>query len=97
MRKGILSLAAAAAALSLGLTACGGNDGDTSAEQGSAAPSSAAAKVGKIGVILPDSKSSARWETADRKYLTEAFQAAGVEADIQNAQGDKNAFQTIAD
>ena len=48
-------------------------------------------------MILPDSKSSARWETADRKYLEAAFKAAGVEYDIQNAQGDKAAFQTIAD
>lgn len=51
----------------------------------------------KIGVILPDSKSSPRWETADRRYLQEAFEAAGIEYDIQNAQDDKNAFQTIAD
>ena len=48
-------------------------------------------------MILPDSKSSARWETADRKYLEAAFKAAGVEYDIQNAQGDKTQFQTIAD
>ena len=26
---------------------------------------------GKVGVILPDSASSARWETADRKFLTD--------------------------
>jgi D-xylose transport system substrate-binding protein len=97
MRKGIFTLAAGAAALSLGLTACGGDSGETSAQGGDAPSASAAAKPGKIGVILPDSKSSARWETADRKYLTEAFQAAGVEFDIQNAQGDKNQFQTIAD
>lgn len=32
----------------------------------------------KIGVILPDSKSWARSETADRKYLEEAFKAAAV-------------------
>ncbi|MGA4542045.1 sugar ABC transporter substrate-binding protein [Uniformispora flossi] len=51
----------------------------------------------KVGVILPDSKSSARWETADRKYLSEAFKAAGVDYDIQNAQDDKAQFQTIAD
>ncbi|GAA1502938.1 substrate-binding domain-containing protein [Sphaerisporangium rubeum] len=98
MRKGILGLTAAAAALSLGLTACGGDGGtggDTSASGGASAP--AEAKPGKIGVILPDSKSSARWETADRKYLQEAFEAAGVAYDIQNAQGDKTAFQTIAD
>lgn len=96
MRKGILSIAAAAAALSLGLTACGGESNDTTAQGGSAS-SAPAAKPGKIGVILPDSKSSARWETADRKYLEEAFKAAGVAYDIQNAQGDKNTFQTIAD
>ncbi len=98
MRKGLLSLAAVTAALSLGLAACGSEGGgDSTATQGDSTAPSAAAKVGKIGVILPDSKSSPRWETADRKYLTEAFQQAGVEADIQNAQGDKNAFQTIAD
>ncbi|GIH26884.1 sugar ABC transporter substrate-binding protein [Acrocarpospora phusangensis] len=97
MRKGILSIAAVAA-LSLGLTACGGESGETGASSSAApASSAAAAKPGKIGVILPDSKSSARWETADRKYLEEAFKAAGVAYDIQNAQGDKTAFQTIAD
>ncbi|WP_055481227.1 substrate-binding domain-containing protein [Sphaerimonospora mesophila] len=97
MRKGILSIGAAAAALTLGLTACGGESGDTSAQSTDAASAAPAKPAGKIGVILPDSKSSARWETADRKYLQEAFEAAGVEYDIQNAQGDKNQFQTIAD
>ncbi|MEV4072991.1 sugar ABC transporter substrate-binding protein [Nonomuraea fuscirosea] len=96
MRKGILSMTAAAAALALGLTACGGDGGQTTTST-SSAPASSAAKAGKVGVILPDSKSSARWETADRKYLEEAFKAAGVEYDIQNAQNDKTAFQTIAD
>ncbi|HET8660670.1 MAG TPA: substrate-binding domain-containing protein, partial [Micromonosporaceae bacterium] len=86
MRKGILMLAMAATLAAGGLTACGG-DGDDGA----------AAKTPKIGVILPDSKSSVRWETADRKYLSEAFTAAGIDHDIQNAQGDKAAFQTIAD
>ncbi|GAA4070807.1 sugar ABC transporter substrate-binding protein [Nonomuraea soli] len=101
MRKGIFTIGAAMVALSLGLTACGGESGDTSAGTGaSASPgasSAAPAAKGKVGVILPDSKSSVRWETADRKYLEEAFKAAGVEYDIQNAQGDKAAFQTIAD
>lgn len=84
MRKGILGVAAVSVALLTSLTACG----DDSTTSGGGA---------KIGVILPDSKTSARWETADRKYLQQAFDAAGVKADIQNAQGDKNAFQTIAD
>ena len=51
----------------------------------------------KIGVILPDSKSSARWETADRRYLGAAFKAAGVDYDIEDAQNDRAAFQAIAD
>ncbi|MEU0483725.1 substrate-binding domain-containing protein [Streptosporangium sp. NPDC006013] len=97
MRKGILSLTAAAAAMTLGLAACGSDGADTSASSGASPAESSAAVAGKVGVILPDSKSSARWETADRKYLEEAFKAAGVAYDIQNAQGDKTQFQTIAD
>lgn len=53
--------------------------------------------MAKVGVILPDAASSARWETADRKFLSDAFTAAGVEFDIQNANGDKAKFATIAD
>ena len=91
MRKGILSLTAAAAAMTLGLTACGSDNADTGAQTSAAPAESTAAAAGKVGVILPDSKSSARWETADRKYLSDAFKAAGVKYDIQNAQGDKSA------
>ena len=42
----------------------------------------------KIGVILPDTESSVRWESADRPALEKAFKDAGVDYDIQNAQGD---------
>jgi D-xylose transport system substrate-binding protein len=48
-------------------------------------------------VILPDTKSSVRWETADRPLLGNAFKAAGVSYDIQNAEGDKTKMATIAD
>jgi D-xylose transport system substrate-binding protein len=58
---------------------------------------SAKAAAGFVGVILPDAASSARWETADRPFLTAAFKKAGVTVDIQNANGDKAAFATIAD
>ncbi|MCW6006838.1 substrate-binding domain-containing protein [Micromonospora sp. CPCC 205371] len=91
MRKGILSIAAAGLMVTGTLAACGDDSG--SGDSGSGTDT----KTAKIGVILPDSASSARWETADRKYLEEAFKAAGVQYDIQNAQGDKTQFQTIAD
>ncbi len=63
----------------------------------SSAAGSAAAAGGKACVILPDSASSVRWETVDRPFLDAAFKAAGLESDIQNANGDKTKFATIAD
>lgn len=98
MRTRLLGMLAVGAAGALALSACGGSSsgGATPAGSDSGSATSAAAK-GKVGVILPDSASSARWETADRKFLTDAFTAAGIESDIQNAGGDKTKFGTIAD
>jgi D-xylose transport system substrate-binding protein len=75
--------------------ACGGDDEEEGG--GGTASSQEEKPEGKVGVILPDAASSARWETADRRFLGEAFEAAGVEYDIQNANGDKAKFATIAD
>jgi D-xylose transport system substrate-binding protein len=58
---------------------------------------SSSAAAGFVGVILPDAASSARWETADRPFLNAAFKSAGVAVDIQNANGDKAQFATIAE
>ena len=88
MRNGICLLATIGL-LATGAAACGNNDNN----QGTGGTG----KTPKVGVILPDSASSARWETNDRPYLEQAFKNAGVQYDIQNAQGDKTAFQTIAD
>ncbi|MFC4104891.1 sugar ABC transporter substrate-binding protein [Micromonospora zhanjiangensis] len=88
MRRGILTIAAAGLLVTGGLSACGNDSGDKGGDS---------KKTPKIGVILPDSKSSPRWETADRKYLEAAFKAAGVQYDIQNANNDKTQFTTIAD
>lgn len=82
---------AGALGVALALTACG-NSSDNSGSGGS----TSAAK-GKVGVILPDTKSSARWESSDRPALEKAFKDAGVSAIIDNAQGDKSRMQTIAD
>jgi D-xylose transport system substrate-binding protein len=90
MRKGLFALTAASLLAAGSMAACGD---DSSGDSGSTGGSS----TGKVGVILPDTKSSARWATADLTYLKAAFDAAGIQADIQNAQGDKTQFQTIAD
>ena len=53
--------------------------------------------TGSIAVLLPDSTSSDRWEADDRRFFEEAFEAAGVEYTIVNAQGDSRIQQTQAD
>ena len=93
MLKRIPGALAGLAAMAMLLTACGGDDSESTSSGGGGDESAKA----KVGVILPDAASSARWETADRKFLGEAFEAAGVEYDIQNANGDKAKFSTIAD
>jgi D-xylose transport system substrate-binding protein len=88
MRK--VGAVSAALALAAGVAACGSSNGGGST--GSGASSSGAGKLkGKIAVLLPDSKSSARWETADRRFFVEAFKAAGLSKNdylITNAEGD---------
>ena len=79
--------AAAAAACALVLAACGGGDDD--AASGSDGGSEGGGEsAGSVGVILPDATTSPRWEANDRPLLQEAFEAAGIDADIQNANGD---------
>ncbi|WP_310963650.1 sugar ABC transporter substrate-binding protein [Nocardioides terrisoli] len=51
---------------------------------------------GKVGVILPDTTSSTRYTLYDKPLLQKALTGAGITADIQNAQGDKNKFASIA-
>jgi D-xylose transport system substrate-binding protein len=97
MSKRHLGLAAGAAALAMLLAACGSSGGGSTTSSAAPSDTGSAAPQGTVGVILPDAASSARWETADRKYLQEAFDAAGVEADIQNANGDKAKWSTLCD
>lgn len=51
----------------------------------------------KVGVILPETDSSARWEGFDKPMLDAALRAEGMDPDIQNAQGDEQKFSTLAD
>ncbi len=55
---------------------------------------------GKIAVLLPDSASSSRWETDDRRFFEQAFEEAGLSSDqytILNAEGDASTQQTQAE
>ena len=59
----------------------------------------AAAGHGSVGVILPDTTSSARYTAFDQPYLTKAFTEAGYSSsqfNIQNAQGDEAKELSIA-
>ncbi|GAA1926172.1 substrate-binding domain-containing protein [Nocardioides hwasunensis] len=80
----------------MALTACG-SDSDSGSDGGSDAGSGGGDATGKIGVILPDTESSVRWESADRPALESAFKEAGVDYEIQNAEGDAEKMTTIAD
>src|SRR5690348_18471544 len=51
------------------------------------APSKVSNASGKVGVILPDTTSSTRYTLYDAPLLKKAFDAAGIQSDIQNAQG----------
>lgn len=91
-RRRTLTTALAVATV-FSIAACGGNSGNSSSSGSSSGGGSAS---GKIGVILPDTTSSPRWESQDRPKLEAAFKAAGVQYDIQNAQNDAQKMQTIA-
>jgi D-xylose transport system substrate-binding protein len=83
----MLGLAAAVLLLACGTAACGSDD-----DAAKPADSDGGKELkGKIAVLLPDTKSSDRWEKADRRFFGEAFRAAGLSDDdfiISNAQGD---------
>ena len=95
MRRRWLAAGLAIAALALGAAACGSDD-DAGTGTGNGGPE----LEGKIAVLLPDSKSSARWETADRRFFEQAFKAAGLSDDdylISNAEGDPAVQRTQAE
>lgn len=78
------------------LAGCGANAMSSSPET---AGSNAAAgpSKGTIGVILPETATSARWEAFDKPLLAAALKAQGYESNIQNAQGDVQKFSSLAD
>ena len=89
MKKGTVWLVIAAVAASLAIAGCGDDDDSDGGGGGASTEESSGGDAGKVAVLLPDTKSSVRWETADRPLLQAAFDKAGVEVEIQNAEGDK--------
>ncbi|NMI01737.1 sugar ABC transporter substrate-binding protein [Pseudonocardia acidicola] len=93
--RALRSALVAGVGLSLALSACGQNSASSSGTGGSA--SSAPTGGVKVGVILPETDTSARWEGFDKPLLDKAMRAQGLDPDIQNAQGDEQKFSSLAD
>ncbi|WP_250035266.1 sugar ABC transporter substrate-binding protein [Paractinoplanes maris] len=91
MRKKLLAIAAVSLMATATMTACddAGDSSDTSSGSGSSGSGNGKARV---GVILPDTESSARWGNEDPNYLKAAFDAAKVPVEIVNAKGDRAKF-----
>ena len=84
MKKSIVALVVAALAVSVTVTAA-------------VAKPTKRAGGADICVLLPDPKSSVRWETQDRPALVKAFTAAKVSYVITNADGSAQKQKTQAD
>jgi D-xylose transport system substrate-binding protein len=85
------------AAVAAGCGSSNKSSTSTSASTGTSKTSTGTKAAGSVAVLLPDTKSSVRWETVDRPFLKQAFDAAGVKAQIVNAQGDKSTQQQQAE
>ncbi len=93
-----LAIGMALCVMAFAVAACGSSDNSSSSSgTGSSTGGAAATKAQKVGVLLPDTKSSVRWESFDRPLLDAAFKSAGVPVTIENAQGDKSTQQQQAE
>ncbi len=85
----VWALLLAVAALALVAAGCGGDDDEGGGE--------AAAGDCNVWVLLPDSATSPRWEADDRRFFEEAFDEAGVDYNIVNAEGSGETQQSQAE
>jgi D-xylose transport system substrate-binding protein len=95
--KRVWRVLAAMVVFSLIAAGCGDDDDDG----GAATDEGGGGGEGSIWVLLPDTASSDRWEKDDRRFFTEAFEAAGLSEDddftIVNAEGDASTQQSQAE
>jgi D-xylose transport system substrate-binding protein len=84
------------------VAACGDDSGDDSSSSdttggGSEAAGDCATADSSIWVLLPDTESSDRWETQDKPLFEQAFEDAGIDATVVNAEGDAQQQQSQAE
>ena len=91
MRKSALCIVAVGVATAITVAGC-----SPTKKKATSGGSSGGSSSTQVGVILPDTTSSARYTQYDAPLLTKAFTAAGIKADVQNAQGDNAKFVSIA-
>lgn len=93
MPRTLLAGVVAVTGVLLAATACGNNS--VGAGQSPSAPSGHGGA--RVGVILPETATSARYAAYDQPMLQRALQQAGLDPIIENAQGDAQKFSQIAD
>jgi D-xylose transport system substrate-binding protein len=97
MRSKRLALIAAGLGLTLAVSACGANQESPQSDDNQDAGNTSSGEGIPVGVILPETASSARWEGFDKPMLEAALKAEGLDPHIENAQGDVQKFSTLAD
>ncbi len=94
----LLALVFALGALAAGCGGGDGGDGDTGAAGETAQEGgNGGGGEGSIWVLLPDSASSPRWESDDRRFFEQHFREAGVDFNIVNAENDPGQQQSQAE
>jgi D-xylose transport system substrate-binding protein len=98
MRRKTLALLAVSTGLALAVTACGANSsGGSGGSSNTSAASSGGGSGAKVGVILPDTTTAARYVAFDAPMLTDALKAQGFTPIVENAQGDVQRFAQLTD
>jgi D-xylose transport system substrate-binding protein len=92
----VLALLALLSAFAFAAAACGGGDDEGGGATGGGGGGGGGGE-GSIWVLLPDSASSPRWESDDRRFFDKAFTDAGVKHTIVNAEGDAQQQQAQAE
>ena len=90
MRKSVAAFIAVGSSLALALAGCGNNSsgGSSGSSSGSSAPAAAGGGNGaKIGVILPETATSARWAGFDEPMLQRGARGPGLDPDRRERAG----------